>query len=51
MDKSHKVSGADGGVWSYSSSILNGEHVKCNGKQLIKDLAIIFMGYLSIHYI
>ena len=23
MDKSHKVSGADGGVWSYSCPILN----------------------------
>ena len=25
MDKSHKVSGADGGVWSYSCPILNDE--------------------------
>ena len=24
MDKSHKVSGVDGGVWSYSCPVLNG---------------------------
>ena len=35
MDKSHKVSGADGRIWSYSCPIFN---VKCQTKVTIKCL-------------